>query len=124
MAKRATVDFQPTYRTLRGIVERYASTFDVIKESPTAYYLASKTAKTRSGAPVWFGGAQIMKNYVSFHLIPVYADPALLKTVSPRLRKRMQGKSCFNFTSLDAVDVRELTTLTRRGFDTFTRQFS
>ena len=33
--------------------------------------------------------------------MPVYVDPGLLDDVSPELRKRMQGKSCFNFTSVD-----------------------
>jgi hypothetical protein len=40
------------------------------------------------------------KSYVSFHLIPVYMFPDLLKGLSPALEKRMQGKSCFNFKTV------------------------
>ena len=116
-------DLQSTYDSLRAIIEPYASSLIVVKQTPQAFYLASKTAKTRSGAPIWFGGVQMMKNYVSFHLIPVYADPGLLDAVSPALRTRMQGKSCFNFASVDSEQVAELTALTRQGFASFTRQF-
>jgi hypothetical protein len=123
MAKKAGADLQSTYHTLRAVLEPYESAFVVVKQTSTAFYLASSTAKTRSGAPIWFGGVQIMANYVSFHLIPVYADPSLLKDVSPAMRKRMQGKSCFNFTSVDSAQVAELTALTREGFKRFTRQF-
>ena len=37
----------------------------------------------------------------------------------PGLMKRMQGKSCFNFTSVDEAAFAELAQLTRRGFDRF-----
>jgi hypothetical protein len=46
-------------------------------------------------------------------------NPALLADVSPGLRKRMQGKSCFNFTSIVPEQVRELTDLTERGIASF-----
>jgi hypothetical protein len=72
--------------------------------------------------PLWFGAVQVKKNYVSYHLMPVYLNPALLETVSPGLLKRMQGKSCFNFTSSDAQLFRELAELTEAGFNDYVRQ--
>jgi hypothetical protein len=56
------------------------------------------------------------KNYVSFHLMPIYMNPALQKRVSPQLKKRMQGKACFNFSAVDPVLFRELEELTAAGF--------
>ena len=41
------------------------------------------------------------KNYVSFHLLYMYYNPAAKKALSPALKKRMQGKACFNFTAVD-----------------------
>ena len=35
-------------------------------------------------------------------LMPVYVNPSLLETMSSALRKRMQGKACFNFTVIEA----------------------
>jgi len=55
------------------------------------------------------------KNYVSFHLMSVYASPELLGKTSPELKKRMQGKSCFNFKQVDKKLFSELKTLTREG---------
>jgi hypothetical protein len=62
---------------------------------------------------------QIGKNYVSFHHLGVYARPELLKSVSPELRARMQGKSCFNFKAPDPTLFAELEDLTARAFDAF-----
>jgi hypothetical protein len=45
----------------------------------------------------------------------VYLDPALLEGMSPALARRMQGKSCFNFTKVDAALFDELEALTARG---------
>jgi hypothetical protein len=60
------------------------------------------------------------KAYVSFHLLPLYMNEALTKTVSPALKKRMQGNACFNFkTAPDAALTKELERLTRDGFKAF-----
>jgi hypothetical protein len=72
--------------------------------------------------PLWFGAVEIKKNYVSYHLMPIYVNPKLLETVLPGLKKRMQGKSCFNFTSSDAVLFKELAELTEEGFKDYKRQ--
>jgi hypothetical protein len=114
-----TDDFPATFTTLRALLKPYERYFTVIVNKPGAYYLSTKTSKTVSGAAIWFGGVQINKNYVSFHLMPVYAAPALLKGVSPSLLKRMQGKSCFNFTAIEPSHAKELKALTRKGFVAF-----
>jgi hypothetical protein len=51
--------------------------------------------------------------------MPVYVNPSLLDDVSPNLKKRMQGKSCFNFTTADPVLIEELAVLTQAGFDDY-----
>lgn len=66
--------------------------------------------------PLYFGSVQIRKRYVSFHLMPVYVFPDLLEPVSPDLMKRMQGKSCFNFTAISDSHLAELERLTAAGF--------
>lgn len=57
--------------------------------------------------------------HVSFHLMPVYACPDLLKGLSTSLKKRMQGKSCFNFTTIEPAHVKELAALTKTGIARF-----
>ena len=65
--------------------------------------------------PLCFGGVRRCKGFVSFYLMSVYAYPDLLKSMSPELKKRMQGKSCFNFKEVDEKLFKELAQLTRAG---------
>jgi hypothetical protein len=55
---------------------------------------------------------QVGKAYVSFHLMGVYGNPKLLDGVSKKLLARMQGKSCFNFKTVDEELFEELERLT------------
>lgn len=123
MATAKAEAFRQTFARLRRVLAPYEKSFDVVADEPGRYFLASKSAKTKSGAAIWFGGVEIRKNYVSFHLIPIYATPKLLEAASPSLRKRMQGKSCFNFTAIDPAHVEELTAITKKGFTGFVKKF-
>ena len=49
--------------------------------------------------------------------MPVYANPELLDGMSLELKKRMQGKSCFNFKKAEPELFEELGALTGRCFD-------
>ena len=49
----------------------------------------------------------------------VYASPDLVASMSPGLRRRMQGKSCFNFTSVDEPLFDELERITKSSFEPF-----
>ena len=111
--------FQQTFETLRALLKPYEARLTVVMDKPRAYYLASNMSKTASGSAIWFGGVEIKKNYVSFHLIPVYANAALREALSPSLRKRMQGKSCFNFTKVDEGLFDELMDLTEKGREAY-----
>jgi len=42
-------------------------------------------------------------------------DGGLAGAISPELRKRMQGKTCFNFTGIDGPLFAELETLTAKA---------
>jgi hypothetical protein len=55
------------------------------------------------------------RNYVSFHLTPIYVKPEMAKNISPGRSKRRQGKSCCNFTAPDAPLFAELASMTRAG---------
>lgn len=54
--------------------------------------------------------------------MPAYAHPALLEPTSAELKKRMQGKSCFNFTAIDKPLFQELEALTKAGFAHYKHQ--
>ena len=91
----------------------------VIVDKPGHYGLASATMTDRIGRPLHCASVQINKSYVSYHLMPVYADKALRDCLSPALRKRMQGKSCFNFTAVEPALLEELAAITKQGIARF-----
>ena len=49
--------------------------------------------------------------------MPIYVQPSLLDDISPALKRRMQGKSCFNFAKVDEPLFAELEALTKRGYE-------
>ena len=57
------------------------------------------------------------KNYVSYHLMSVYMRKV---EMSPELRKRLQGKACFNFATVDEKLFGELAKLTASGLKDYT----
>ena len=113
-----TPDFPVVFDQLKAIIKRYEPRLSVNTDSSEGYSLdAPKPGPNKK--PMFFGAAVIKKNYVSFHLMPVYVHPELLEGISDELRKRMQGKSCFNFKALDEATLAELRQLTKRGFEAF-----
>lgn len=68
---------------------------------------------------MFFGAVIMGKAYVSYHLMPLYVQPALMKQISPELKRHMQGKSCFNFHSPDKNLFTELSVLTKSGLELY-----
>ena len=114
----AKESFQEVFDALKPIFETYAPRLAVQVDEPDQYFLETKTA-IRRGQRLQFGGVKIGKAYVSFHLMPIYMNPKLHATISPELKKRMQGKSCFNFTQVEPEQIAELKRLTAVGFEEF-----
>jgi len=80
------------------------------------YTKSASPFPAHKGKPLFFAGVRLGRAYVSFHLLPLYMNPALVKTISPALKKRMQGKACFNFkTGPEAELLSELARLTEAG---------
>jgi hypothetical protein len=110
-------DLTPTFDALKALLEPYAEFF-VVTNTPNMYNLDSY-AKGDNGKPIFFAATRLGKRYVSYYLMCVYIDPGMLAALSPALKKRMQGKSCFNFTSVDPALFAELQSLTQRGFEMY-----
>jgi hypothetical protein len=113
-----TPKFESVFSELRAILARHVGSLSVTEDSSNRYCLeGGRHPKHKTPIPIAW--VQIGKAYVSFHHMGVYARPDLLKGVSKELRARMQGKSCFSFTSVDKVLFAELEDLTVRGFEAF-----
>ena len=111
-------DTEQLFTRMKAILEPYAKELSVVTDDAREYYLdAGKNPK--NGKPYFFGAVQIRKHYVSFHLMPVYIYPELLENISADLKRRMQGKSCFNFRRNDEPLFAELEDLTRAGYQKY-----
>jgi hypothetical protein len=111
-------DFPVVFEQLKKILKRYEDQLTVKTDTPDTYYLDGPYSE-KWKKELFFGSAQIKKNYVSFYLMPVYMHPELLKDISPELKKHMQGKSCFNFKKVEPDLLEELAVLTRKGAEKF-----
>lgn len=114
-------EFPVVFEHLKSILRRYEPKLTVSANAPDAYSLDGPYSEKRK-QNLFFGSAQVKKNYVSFYLMPVYMYPDLLKGISPELKKHMQGKSCFNFKQVEPVLFKELAALTKKGYERFKKE--
>ena len=116
--KAAKPDFAPVFTALRKLLESYRGYLTVQTDKPGNYHLEAPSILHRK-KPLYFAGVRTGKNYVSFHLLYMYYNPAAKKALSPALSKRMQGKACFNFTAVDEACFAELGRLIGDGLKIF-----
>jgi hypothetical protein len=117
-------DFESVFADLRAILKRQADTLSVADDTPVRYCLDAPVGPATLKA--WGGKArrptipvawaEIGKSYVSFHLMALGAMP---DTMSKPLRARLQGKTCFNFSSPDPVLFAELEDVTKKSIAAF-----
>jgi hypothetical protein len=110
-------EFEAAYERLVAILKPYEPTMHVAVGDGALMYGLDLAPEAERTPATWFAGVRLGKRYVSYYLMPVYTDPSLLADVSPELKRRMQGKSCFNFTRVDEALFAELTALTKRGYE-------
>src|ERR1700719_5011252 len=114
-------DFAKAFYGLKMVFAKYEKYLQVTADTREKYYLETRSP-SYNGKPLFFGAVLRGRTYVSFHLMPLYWEPSLAKGISEHLKKRMQGKSCFNFSAPDAAVSRELGRLTARGFALYKRK--
>jgi hypothetical protein len=111
-----TADFEPVFAALKAVLKKHERTLKILKDTDNEYTLVTKSNSNR-GQPMWFGAVRAGKAYVSYHLMPLYFNPPINALVSESLKKRMQGKTCFNFKAVDKELFAELKSLTQAGLE-------
>ena len=106
-------DFDVVFDRLKALLAPYARRLDA-SGSDSLYSLDTRH-QLPNRQTLNFAALRKGKAYVSFYLFPVYMYPDLLKDISPALQKRMQGKSCFNFKTVDEPLFKELSQLAKAG---------
>ncbi|HEY0974731.1 MAG TPA: hypothetical protein VGE57_09585 [Solimonas sp.] len=114
-------DLSPVFSELRKVMAPYAAKLVATRDDDQELYVDTAHLQ-KNKKPLFFGAVQRKKAYVSFHLMPVYLKPELLEAISPELKARMQGKSCFNFSAVEPALFKELAVLTRAGFTSYQAQ--
>jgi hypothetical protein len=112
-------DFDAVFASLKSVLARHQKRLSVKADTPTEYTVLTRSPSPfphHKGQPMYFGSVRLGKAYVSFHLVPLYMCPELNEKIAPALKKRMQGKACFNFKALPEPELTaELKRLTEAG---------
>ena len=117
----ANVAFPEVFDALKKLFAKQAPKLFAKSDTSEYYYLESKTPTYRN-RPMYFGGVRRGKAYVSFYLMSIDGSPQQMKSLSPALKKRMQGKACFNFTKLEPELFAELQKLVDGGYKEFVKR--
>jgi len=112
-------DLRTVFDQLRQILTPYEPKMNIAQDTARMYMLNTRHL-LKKNYPLMFGAVRLGKNYVSYHLMSVYASPDV--TMSPELKKRMQGKACFNFKEVDERLFKELAKITKEGAKRFSNE--
>jgi len=107
--------YSAIFSVLRQLLRPYESELAIRTDKPGNCYLETRSS-SMNGRRMFFAGAKIKKNYVSFYLPALYMFPDLSDRISPSLKKTMQGQACFNFTTANPDWFEELGRLTQAGY--------
>ena len=119
--------FETVFIRLRKTLQKYAGTLSVGYDTPGHYSLEASAGPAALRA--WGGKlkkpiipvawVQIGKAYVSYHLMGIYGNVKLRDGMSKELKARMQGKTCFNFKTVDETLFKKLDSLTAQAVAAF-----
>ena len=113
-------DFGAVHARLRGILLPYGKEYTITRDGPEGMTLEVPGLEGKPWGYV--AGTRVGKRYVSIYLIPLYASAELGQGISPGLAKRRQGKSCFNFASIDEPLFEELAEVAAKAIPGFRAQ--
>lgn len=118
-----TLESETTFSSLKSILQKHASGLSVSADTATRFCLEGSIGPATLHA--WGGKVkrpripvawvEIQGSQVSYHLMGVYRNTALIRGMSTELKARMHGKSCFNFKTDDEGLINELDKLTEKG---------
>ena len=113
-------DYTAVFAALRPVFAKVARRLAVKADTPELFALVTKSPSPfpqHKGHPLEFSAVRVGKAYVSLHLVPIYMCRALNQGISPELKKRMQGKACFNFKTAPGPELlRELKALIEASY--------
>lgn len=110
-------DLGAVHDRLRDLLRPYGDELTITSDSPEGMTLEVPGLEGKPWGYV--AGTRVNKHYVSVYLMPLYVSARLANDISPALQKRRQGKSCFNFATVDEPLFSELGDLAARSIPGF-----
>lgn len=111
-------EYERIFNLLKNILSKYRNKMNLREDNAGSYVLVGPYSE-KFKRDLWFGAVLIKKNYVCYHLVPIYMYKNLAKEIPASLKKKMQGKSCFSFTKVNEHLFKQLELLTDKAFDMF-----
>ncbi len=105
------------FEALAAILVPYARLFQSEMHPNMGYCL--KASHGRPAKELYFGGVRLHSDHAKYHLFLLYSYPELEAGMSPELRQRLEGKTCFRIERFDRELFVELEALTRACFERF-----
>lgn len=102
------------FASLRDLLLPYSASLQIVHDEEHHFYANCQQLDAK-GKAQFFGAVKVSGRKHAFHFMPIYNFPELLADISPELKKRMQGKSCFNFEKAEPALLDELKRLVERG---------
>ena len=92
---------QDVFVSLKAILRPYASQHGFIpSESDERFAIASATKTDRIGRPLFIAAVEVNKRYISYHLMPIYMNPALLADASPGIHSAPSQREDYSMRHL------------------------
>lgn len=104
------------FDALRSLFVPYQASLHVVHDEAGHFYANCRKPDDK-GKPRFFGAVKASGRKHLLHFMPIYDSPELLNGISQALKKRMQGKSCFNFECVDLALIQELQRVVKRGVE-------
>ena len=118
-AAASKANFPAVFDALRGVLRAQSKGMKVEVDSAKTYYVNTNEPHPSGKGLIFFAAVKINASYVSYHLMPLYIEPALRKSVSPALKRHLHGKACFNFKTIEPAVLMDLAAITKLGASCF-----
>lgn len=110
------------FSALKPVLEPYEKTFVNKSTKGVNYELYSIKKIKLEGKDkdeMFFASLMTKKDYIGFYFMPIYTHPSKFFDVPPELKKCLKGKSCFHIKKPDAMVLKQISDLLKKGYEVY-----
>jgi hypothetical protein len=109
-----------TFEALKTVLVAHSKGLRVTRDG--ALGPGSIVAGPKSSERPWrdfFAAVREGKNYTALHFMPIYSHPSKFEDLPGDLRKKLTGKACFHFKTVDPETIEMVGAMLDRGRDIY-----